>query len=1106
MAAFDAKTVEIKGKNLIEASAGTGKTFSVAILVLRLILEKNPLLTKNVLLDRILMVTFTNAAVDDLELRIREFVRKAYKNLTQNVDCEKDIKEVIKNAINKSSKDDCIKNIRQAVQSLDNLSVMTIHSFCQKFISDYPFETRQSFESELMTDPKDLITYFVNEHWRREINTIEDQEVFRHLKDHISRDRMVEVIGRVLGDKEYVCDSIEKEEKLSEIKELINEPARCYEDFVNQVENEFPGFPGRQLGGPANNLINAANNDPAKFIENFLAAYNRRPRPQYLQNNFQPECALYENYLNAKEKLTELTNKYVYFLYFEIIDKLKAKILENKERKAIITYDDLISIMHEAVLSDSINKIVQDHYDVVFIDEFQDTDKKQYEIFRGVFGNKEDAALKDKIVFYIGDPKQSIYGWRKADIATYKKAKDEVDRIHEMNHNFRSTEDLINALNSFFKIENPFADPAIVYHNVEKGNIPLGEMTDSDQKVLPLSINHFPSNGAIKEFVKNEISRLINSDNLQIKGESLKPSDIALITRTNSQAEEMKELLTVANIPAIVISGKSVLISEETGYVLQLLEAIINPKRNAINTLLLNPVFGFDRKKIETINEDTHLDIFRNLKKQWRENGVYNMFFAFLNTYGVWEHCLKMGIKGQRSLSNFLQIAEILHKHVLKSKCTPDELYIWLQRERDSKSEEYEQRIESEDDAVKITTIHRAKGLTYKVAFAPFLDLNIKEDVYLFDFRDEDGYKFTHKLTPEQEQLWREQNEQENRRLIYVALTRARYKVYITRNTYYKESSLSPFLSTQSPLFEINIVKGMGEEKEEVESKEKPSSTFSSRPIKLTEKEKENIKAPLQVHSFSALNNSKHISVPFVKEELKQAYDHFIFQELGRGATVGIALHSIFERLHFDNSDSWDQTLQDAARFYKGIMKEEHFGHFKTLVEQTMGVDISLNGEGFRLSQITDAQKLPELQFNFSIREGVKKEDIRKILDLEAELKGDATLQGMMTGFVDLVFEHNGKYYILDWKSNHLGNSLQDYNAESLDAAMRGSNYNLQYLIYTVAVKRWLEQRIPNFDYDQRFGGVIYLFLRGVRQGSQTGIFTKVPDKATIEELEKALK
>ncbi|MBW6478862.1 MAG: hypothetical protein K0B37_05485, partial [Bacteroidales bacterium] len=196
--------------------------------------------------------------------------------------------------------------------------------------------------------------------------------------------------------------------------------------------------------------------------------------------------------------------------------------------------------------------------------------------------------------------------------------------------------------------------------------------------------------------------------------------------------------------------------------------------------------------------------------------------------------------------------------------------------------------------------------------------------------------------------------------------------------------------------------------------------TFFPRPTTLTT---DDVKVPLQVHSFSALNK-KHFTAPSEKQDLDEAYDQFIFQELGRGASVGTALHSIFERLDFNKPDTWEETLQDAAKFYKGILKEEWMGHFKTLVKHAMETDISINRELFKLNQITQDKMLPELQFNFSIKEGVSKKDIDEILGEEADLTGPATLQGMMTGFVDLVFEHNGKYYILDWKSNHLGNTL----------------------------------------------------------------------------------
>jgi len=128
------------------------------------------------------------------------------------------------------------------------------------------------------------------------------------------------------------------------------------------------------------------------------------------------------------------------------------------------------------------------------------------------------------------------------------------------------------------------------------------------------------------------------------------------------------------------------------------------------------------------------------------------------------------------------------------------------------------------------------------------------------------------------------------------------------------------------------------------------------------------------------------------------------------------------------------------------------------------------------------------------------------LLGNEAELSGESDLEGLMTGFIDLIFELNGKYYILDWKSNHLGNKLEDYGPDQLEEAMKASNYNLQYLIYTVALKRWLESRIPDFDYYKHFGGVLYVFLRGTREGQETGIYKAIPDREDIEKLDRAFK
>jgi exodeoxyribonuclease V beta subunit len=308
---------------------------------------------------------------------------------------------------------------------------------------------------------------------------------------------------------------------------------------------------------------------------------------------------------------------------------------------------------------------------------------------------------------------------------------------------------------------------------------------------------------------------------------------------------------------------------------------------------------------------------------------------------------------------------------------------------------------------------------------------------------------------------------------------------------------LKQFLKTEGPLFEDNLIRETA-----VTGYHSPAAgkVFTPRPNPGIE-----IKNTFGIHSFSGLSKAHH-SALFEIADLneKDIYDQFIFQDLGRGASVGTALHSIFERLNFAEPETWEQTLKDASKYYSTIIKEESLDHFMQLVNHLMTTEIVCEGEKFALNRIKSAQKLPEMQFYFSM-DSVNKTEINKILGEEADLEGEADIEGLMTGFIDLLFEYNGKYYILDWKSNQLGNSTENYNTAGMEEAMKGSNYNLQFMIYTVAVKRWLEKRVENFNYEKQFGGIIYVFLRGVREGSETGIFKTKPQADKIESLEKLL-
>jgi len=1084
---FDAKSVLLDGSNLIEASAGTGKTYSVAIIVLRLIIEKK------IPIEKILMVTFTNAAVDELETRIRKFIRQGYKyatgNNNENPDVDEDIREVVRNAGLETSKTE----LEKAVHNLDQLSVMTIHSFCEQSLKQYPFETDQSFEMEIATDISNIVESVVNEFWRKDIATL-DKELFSHFTRLIDRDMIREVISKSLDNKEYLCEEIDPEELLTEIVPLIENTEAARHEYEDLIIANFDDIKTRELQKNPKKFVDANSGSAIEFMAAFQKKYEAGTG--YLQTSFPEEFRACDTYLKLKTDLDERSEKYIFHLFKTNIEILREKVSRFKNDNRLIDFNDQIELLRKAVEKKNVNPYLSEQFDAVFIDEFQDTDKDQYKIFSELFSDEE------KIVFYIGDPKQSIYGWRKADIATYKKAGTKVQHGHEMDTNFRSTKALTDSLNNFFSIENPFSDTDIKYEEVKAGREDLGQMTEDGVEVSPLDIYSFENKRQIEEYVVQKVLQLVGHDSFRLNNEKIKYSDIVVIVRTNKQGKAYKQAFSELDIPAITIDETRVMDSEEATMVNYLMEAVIHPNRGAINRVLLNECFGLNTLSITELKEEKHLDNFRELKLTWNTSGVYNMLFQFFDMYNVREYSLKLGVQGQRILTNLYQIAEILHQSESQKKFTPAELWSWSLRIKEDENDEYQQRIESQDEAVKIITIHKCKGLTFKIVIAPHLDLVAKQRPFtkypIYEFREEGKYKFTHKPGDEQKQLWAEQITQENKRLIYVALTRAQYKVHLceSKSPYFKRSSLKEFIQ--------------GKAKEWIPPENLPSSaskddeyaaSFAARSVPSRD-----LTNAFRIHSFSALSSAHH-SAPFEKAELGKPdnYDQFIFQDLSRGANAGTALHSIFERLDFNTPSTWDQTLQDASNYYSTIIEKDNLGLFKQMVHHAMNARIEMKGEKFRLNEIKPDQMLPEMQFYFSI-DGINKTEINELLGNEAELSGESDLEGLMTGFIDLIFELNGKYYILDWKSNHLGNKLEDYGPDQLEEAMKASNYNLQYLIYTVALKRWLESRIPDFDYYKHFGGVLYVFLRGTREGQETGIYKAIPDREDIEKLDRAFK
>jgi exodeoxyribonuclease V beta subunit len=430
-----------------------------------------------------------------------------------------------------------------------------------------------------------------------------------------------------------------------------------------------------------------------------------------------------------------------------------------------------------------------------------------------------------------------------------------------------------------------------------------------------------------------------------------------------------------------------------------------------------------------------------------------------------------------------------LHQKEVENKWSKDALLDWLLSEMEGgkKEDVYTKRIESDEDAVKIVTIHKSKGLAYNIVFLPHLDIKPKNNK-IITFKNELKETCVSMYKSEKEiQSYNLQSEQENRRLIYVAVTRAVYACYIYQNTKSK-GSISPFIEQNTAndfIVKTNTLLP------------KPIDKYKYQKNKQTKKArvfKGKIKKYWEGNSFSGISQ-EHISFSAESQiDYKNNYDQFIFEHLPKGAVIGNFLHEILENADF-TSNNFKELIFSVSNRYTSVYQPSDLEFYQTWIKQVL--EARLQELPFTLSDISTEKKIAEMPFFFK-KKKIKAEEINSLspfIHVENDINA-----GAMGGFIDLFFEHQGKYYLLDWKSNFLGNKKEDYNQENMELSMKGNNYHLQYLIYTIAIKRYLEHKGINFE--KTFGGVLYIFLRGCRIGESYGIYYQKPNDNLIKKLD----
>ena len=1184
-------TLPLHQISLIEASAGTGKTYTIGSLYLRLLLkagENNFSRPLNV--EEILVVTFTEMATEELKKKIRERITDAIDKLTAFAETQD--KSAFKNDefLTALCQDldifEAIHRLKLAEQNMDLAAIYTIHGFCRRMLMQYAFHSGIHFNLELIKDQSDLLVRFANEFWREHFYPLDfDTAAFitRELKSpnnvlnvlrsylNLKLNVTLETAGLLQLPLESLFQKIaERQSILTKIKQIWLENESEIQSFIAQELKD------KRLNGnkySSKNLPNYYKNVNAWAKSATTSSVSEDIKKCFTQsavnNNATKNKIPYR--LAVLEKLDELIDEFNQTLSTDLLRKLilyhycqglQEKLLEYKCNHQEKSFDDLLRLFCEALQGaqgDELAEMIRFQYPFAMIDEFQDTDSQQYAIFSKIY---RDNPEKNTGFIMIGDPKQAIYRFRGADIFTYLKASDEAQSRFELTKNYRSEKHLVDGVNALFDFpQSPFiyqninftavdsrddhlrfylngkAEPAYRFYLTESDKVNKTEMA----KICAISIQHWLKSAAENQAVFQ------NEDTCK----TLQAANIAVLVRDKNEAALVKNELQKLGIASVYLSDQnSVFDSNVAKELAWVLKACLNVAERPILNAIATALFGLNAADIHQIQQNEAdwqrwADNFAQYQQTWQRQGILVMLHQILLEQGISERLLNQAT-GERDLTDFLHLAEILQQAATLHE-SEAALLSWFEKQIQGEGRQEAQiRLESERQLVKIVSIHKSKGLEYDLVWLPFLAVPSKIptagdiNVYYSKERDETLWDMENRnLNALYEETFAEEL-----RLLYVALTRAKYQMAFALPSQFdkKWNALHYVLSQGEIGKEINLSDSKNTEtllqtfkekmQDNVEICTKPN--LEALPALSTNTKNDELKAAeftgnieqdwritsftsieqghRRQHYFTESAGKKHVVFDDTKDydsqnsiEISTALlreNESNILDLPRGKQVGTALHRHFENCYFsdlantEEIDKLRQSLQLDKTFTEPL---------QNWLQQISHTPLS-NEIGIALADLANKDCIKEMPFYLAIREHFDVEAFNRALKAHHHLPSEPLqfeqIQGMVRGSIDLVFRHNGKYYIVDYKSNFLGSTLADYNQEALKKEMLHSHYDWQYLIYTLALHRYLQSVVPHYDYARDFGGVFYLFLRGMNGEPQSGVFYDRPSIELITELD----
>jgi len=1245
------------GTRLIEASAGTGKTYTIAALYVRLILGHGSELNSNprfYLPPDILVVTFTDAATKELRERIRDRLSQAARYFRGQVGHDQDDKFLcdIRAAYADQDWPACARRLELAANWMDESAVYTIHGWCNRMLQQHAFDSGSLFRQEVNTTDTELLHEVVRDYWRSffydaAIDEASCTKIYEYFEQP---DDLYQHIRSLLGDVASIPRSMATDKGLSALLASVDTAKQAYLSALKAPWREWADEIELLLITAVKNKVLPAKNYKANIMANWIAkikAWAANPEQEILDIGVGYK-SLAPAGLQALTNPGQATPKHPGFAAIALLEQqltqlpsLKVELIKHaahwinhrydteKQRIARMTFDDMLTRLDSALQGENgaqLAQVIRQQYPIALIDEFQDTDPIQYRIFSTLYpANGNDGTG----CFMIGDPKQAIYSFRGADIYTYLKAHQATLGNHyTLSTNFRSTKALVKAVNQVFLQADLQPEGAFRFKKADTTNpLPFiavnakGRDDDwvvDDKASPPLTVWHWQSNepigmpayrGRMAEVTASEIVRLLNAATLgkqtgfntpeklkplapssigtllrtslvrllkpaslsahreivsPKKFTPLQPSDIAILVRTGHEAKIIREALANRGLRSVYLSeGDSIFASREAADLLLWLKALAEPhNERRVRSALGTTTFGWPYQTLQqwAVDEpvwEIHLERFMGYQQRWRQDGILPALRQLIGDYQL--HARLMAkYESERCMTNLLHLAELLQQ--ASDQIEGEQALIRhlaeLIEASGQTSNEAIIRLESDANLIKIITIHKSKGLEYPLVFLPFICSfreAINRNSNYYRYHDEQhqltidlGKNDTNQALNDAERL------QEDLRLLYVALTRARYACWLgiapiksglTKDCQLAKSAMGHVLGWQAKMPANALEDRLKQLKSgcaqiAIVKLPDPSDTAFIAPTQAGQTDnvrKANAKiinnwwvasySSLQIAPTQAIEADRPASPtePETAQEDKQADEADAspsltqsgstgVHSLPRGAAPGVLVHGLLEQCaQFGFAMAQKNPAVPAELIAKSGTAQAWSWQQQALLAEALAHWLAmplLEHAEVSLAKLDSNAYQAELEFLIGA-DTVNVQTLDRLV-IDHIFAGAVRphlmpkqINGLLKGFIDLVFVHNQQYYVVDYKFNNLADDDPAYTPEVLVAAMLAKRYDLQSALYLLALHRLLKTRLGDrYDYDAHVGGSLYLFLRGTRGPAAGRVFYK-PPRLFIEALDK---